>query len=191
MFRRRIMVDSQQTFSPKAPDIMQKMTAKEVIKALNLQPHPEEGGYFVETHRTEEKHAAEHLPGRYAGDRHHSTAIYYLLTPETFSHMHRLISDEVFHFYLGDPCEMLQLHPDGSGEYITLGNDLTDGHRPQVIVPRDSWQGMRLLPGGTFGLMGCTVAPGFEFSDYSHATREDLLKCYPDFAEGIIRLTAE
>ena len=69
--------------------------------------------------------------------------------------MHRLVTDEVFHFYAGDPCEMIRLYPDGSGETVLFGNDLTLGQRPQVRVPRNVWQGMRLLPGGTFALMGC------------------------------------
>lgn len=168
---------------------MNKISVKEVIDILDLVPHPEEGGFFVETHRSDEMVAADMLPTRYEGERCHGTAIYYLLTPETYSHMHRLKSDEIFHFYLGDPCEMTQLHPDGSGEVVTLGADLVAGHRPQVIVPRHSWQGMRLLPGGTFGLMGCTVAPGFEFVDYDHGGRKELIAQYPDFAEQITRLT--
>lgn len=168
---------------------MKKLSVQEVIDSLSLIPHPEEGGFFVETHRSDEKVATDALPSRYDGERCHGTAIYYLLTPETYSHMHRLKSDEIFHFYLGDPCEMTQLHPDGSGEVVTLGSDLAAGQRPQVIVPRHSWQGMRLLPGGSFGLMGCTVAPGFEFVDYDHGTRDALLEQYPDFSEQIIRLT--
>lgn len=170
---------------------MKKLSAQEVIDTLGLLPHPEEGGYFIETHRASEMLGQADLDSRYEGERCHSTAIYYLLTPETYSHMHLLQSDEIFHFYLGDPCEMLQLHPDGRGEVIVLGNDLVAGQRPQVIVPRGSWQGMRLLPGGTFGLMGCTVAPGFEFVDYAHGVRSELLKQYPDFETEIRRLTAD
>lgn len=168
---------------------MRKLTPQEVIDILNLVPHPEEGGHFIETHRSDEM--MDGAPLRYEGERCHGTAIYYMLTPETYSHMHRLKSDEIFHFYLGDPCEMTQLHPDGSGELVILGQDLATGQRPQVIVPRHSWQGMRLLPGGSFGLLGCTVAPGFEFEDYDHGSREELVAQYPDFAEQIIRLTAE
>lgn len=168
---------------------MTKLTAQKVIDILNLEPHPEEGGFFVETHRAEETHPAEALPGRYDGARCHATAIYYLLTPQTFSHMHVLQSDEVFHFYMGDPCEMVQLHPDGAGEVVVLGTDLAAGQRPQVRVPRGSWQGMRLLPGGEFGLMGCTVAPGFEFADYAHGARAELVARWPEYAEHITRLT--
>lgn len=170
---------------------MSKPTAKDIIDLLGLVPHPKEGGWFLETHRSTESLARDVLPDRYTGDRCHSTAIYYMLTPETYSHMHRLLSDEVFHFYAGDPCEMLRLHPDGTGETVILGNDLMRGEKPQVRVPCASWQGMRLLPGGTFGLMGCTVAPGFEYVDYAHGTRAELVAQYPDFKEQIIRLTAK
>jgi len=170
---------------------MNTLSAKEVIETLGLQPHPEEGGFFIETHRSGESYGKDVLPTRYVGERCHSTAIYYLLTPETFSHMHLLQSDEIFHFYLGDPCEMLQLHPDGSGETIVFGNDLAAGQRPQIRVPLGSWQGMRLLPGGSFGLMGCTVAPGFEFVDYAHGSRKELQMQHPDFAKEIEILTAK
>lgn len=166
-------------------------TAQQVIDHLGLIPHPEEGGWFLETHRSEESFTQEILPKRYSGNRCHSTAIYYLLTPDTYSHMHRLVTDEIFHFYAGDPCEMLQLHPNGNGEIITLGNDLLSDQKPQVRVPSSSWQGMRLLPGGTFALMGCTVAPGFEFADYSHGTRHDLIEKFPDFEVQISRLTTK
>ncbi|MDD3311307.1 cupin domain-containing protein [Pseudodesulfovibrio sp.] len=166
-----------------------KITAREIIDILGLTPHPEEGGFFSETHRSAEILEANVLPLRYGSPRRHSTAIYYLLTPETYSHLHRLETDEVFHFYLGDPCEMLRLHPDGRGETVPLGQDLASGQRPQVVVPRGVWQGMRLVPGGTFALMGCTVAPGFEYEDYAHGSRAELLERYPDFAELIRLLT--
>ncbi|MEZ7198296.1 cupin domain-containing protein [Pseudodesulfovibrio karagichevae] len=165
-------------------------TAGEIIEYLGLSPHPEEGGWFLETHRADESLAREILPGRYTGPRTMGTAIYYLLTPDTYSHMHRLISDETFHFYAGGPCEMLQLHPDGSGETIVFGNDVLAGQRPQIVVPRGSWQGLRLLPGADFALMGCTVAPGFEYADYAHGERAVLVARYPEFRDWIVRLTA-
>lgn len=167
---------------------MKRQSAQDIIDLLGLQPHPEEGGFFIETHRDDEP--LSNAPARYEGSRCHSTAIYYLLTQETYSHMHLLQSDEIFHFYAGDPCEMLQLHPDGSGETILFGNDLTAGKRPQVRVPRGSWQGMRLIPGGEFALMGCTVSPGFEFADYAHGVRNELIEKYPDFENSIRILTA-
>ena len=170
---------------------MKNITAKDVIAMLGLVPHPEEGGWFLETHRSSELFDQNALPGWYAGPRCLSTAIYYLLTPETYSHMHRLKTDEIFHFYAGHPCEMVQLHPDGTGETVVFGNVLSLGQKPQVRVPRNSWQGMRLMPGGAFALMGCTVAPGFEFADYAHGDRSALVAEYPDFTDNIIRLTSE
>jgi predicted cupin superfamily sugar epimerase len=121
------------------------LTADQIKTLFNLKPHPEEGGFFVETYRSTETLSRELLPNRYKGDRSFSTAIYYLLTPGTFSTIHRLRSDEVFHFYLGDPVEMLQLWPDGSGRILILGSDILNGMEPQVIVPRGVWQGARLL----------------------------------------------
>lgn len=168
---------------------MTRLSAQAIIHTLGLEPHPEEGGFFIETHRSAEIYTKETLPERYPGDRCHSTAIYYMLTPQTYSHMHRLKTTEIFHFYAGDPCEMIQLHADGTGETVLLGNDFAAGQRPQVIVPAGSWQGMRLLPGGEYCLMGCTVAPGFEFEDYAHGSRTELLQQFPDFKEQIIRLT--
>ncbi|HTD54861.1 MAG TPA: cupin domain-containing protein, partial [Silvibacterium sp.] len=115
--------------------------------------------------------------------------IYYLLEPGTFSEMHRLASDEIFHFYYGDPVEMLQLLPDGSGQTIVLGSDLSRGQHPQLIVPKDVWQGSRLLPGGNVALLGCTVSPGFDYADYETGSRADLTLSYPQYAELIEILT--
>ena len=165
------------------------MTAKEVIALLGLKPHPQEGGFFSETYRAGEVIPPGVLPTRYAGPRAFGTSIYYLLTATTFSAMHRLQSDEVFHFYLGDPVEMLQLSIDGTGQTVLLGGDLLAGMRPQVIVPRGVWQGSRLLAGGTFALLGATVAPGFEFVDYEHGRRVDLIRSHPQFREEIVALT--
>lgn len=170
---------------------MQRPSAQEIINALGLTPHPEEGGFFIETHRSQELFSKVQLPDRYVGDRCHSTAIYYLLTPETYSHMHRLKTDEFFHFYMGDRCEMTQLHPDGSGETFRFGTNLLAGEQVQVKVPAHSWQGMRLMSGGEFALMGCTVAPGFEFVDYDHGGRAELLAQYPDFSKQIKMLTTD
>lgn len=162
-------------------------TAEELIRYLGLQPHPKEGGYFRETYRAAESLAA--APARYQGPRLASTAIYYLLTPATYSALHRLQSDEVFHFYLGDPIRMLQLDPDGQGRTVVLGADVLNGQHPQLVVPRGIWQGSCLEPGGAFALMGCTVAPGFEYVDYESGDRQTLTAQYPVFADMIRRLT--
>ena len=165
------------------------LTAERIIALLNLILHPKEGGYFRETYRSSETVPEKTLPSRYKGIRSFATAIYYLLTPETFSTMHRLQSDEIFHFYLGDPVEMLQLWPDGIGKTVILGSDLLRGMQPQLIVPRGVWQGARLLKNGKFALLGATVSPGFELADYEAGERDDLIKSYPQFREWIIALT--
>lgn len=161
-------------------------TADDVIAALGLIPHPMEGGFFVETYRSAVRVPRALLPGC-AGDRDIGTAIYYLLTPTSVSVMHRLPLDEVFHFYLGDPVEMLQLRPDGSGTLLTLGTDLAAGERPQAVVRGGVWQGSVLAPGGQFALIGATMAPGFDYADYEHGRREPLVAAYPDFADAIGR----
>lgn len=165
------------------------MTADEIRRLLKLEPHPCEGGWFRQTWRSEEEilHAA--LPSRYSAARAAGTCIYYLLEPGTFSEMHRLASDEIFHFYYGDPVEMLQLLPDGSGRTVILGNDLARSQHPQLIVPKNVWQGSRLLPGGEVALLGCTVSPGFDYADYETGRRAELTRDYPPFAELIESLT--
>jgi len=166
------------------------MTAGEVKELLGLEPHPREGGWFIQTYAASESIPAEvFASARYGGQRRCSTAIYYLLEPDTFSEMHRLRSDEIFHFYAGDAVEMLQLAPDGTGRTIVIGNDLVRGQRPQVAVERGVWQGSRLAPGGAWALLGCTVAPGFEYEDYDSAGRDELTARWPEFADWIAALT--
>jgi len=149
------------------------LNAEHIIEFFGMKPLPGEGGFYVETYRASEKidHSAE-----YSGERAFSTAILYLLTPETFSNLHRLKSDEIFHFYLGDSVTMLQLRPDGSGKVITLGPDIINGQCVQVTVTRNTWQGSFLNQGGSFALLGTTVAPGFELTDFEPAKRNELLK---------------
>lgn len=166
-------------------------TAEEIISFFGMKPLPEEGGYYTETYRCAEKIARANLPERYTGDRNFGTAILYLLTPDTFSRLHRLKSDEIFHFYSGDPVTMLQLHPDGSSEVITLGRDILNGRHIQVTVPRENWQGCFLNPPGKFALMGTTVTPGFESADFESADREKLLEKYPAQQNLIVQLTPE
>jgi predicted cupin superfamily sugar epimerase len=166
------------------------MTAEDVKKLLGLAPHPREGGWYVRTYEAEEMVAAEAFAGgQYAGARRTGTAIYYLLEPQTFSEMHCLKSDEVFHFYAGDAVEMLQLTMDGRGERVVIGNDLVQGQRPQAVVRRGVWQGSRLVEGGRWALLGCTVSPGFEFEDYEKGERVALCRRWPEFAEEICALT--
>ena len=166
-------------------------TAREIIDALGLRPHPIEGGFFRETYRSAGAVPAAVLPEGYrsATGRSFGTAIYYLLTPETFSELHRLPTEEVFHLYLGGPVRMLQLGPDGQGREIVIGTDILAGQQPQVVVPPGVWQGSRLEPGVDFALLGATMAPGFDYADYEQGGRGDLIALYPEFAEVIRILT--
>jgi predicted cupin superfamily sugar epimerase len=164
------------------------MTDDDVIRLLNLQPHPVEGGFFRETYRAADRLPASALP-RHRADRSVSTAIYYLLKPGHVSELHVLPGDEVFHFYLGGPVRMLQLWPDGSGREVVLGPDLAAGQVPQLVVPGGVWQGTHLLGETGFALLGCTVAPGFDYTDYRSATRAELAAKWPAHAELITRLT--
>jgi uncharacterized protein len=162
------------------------VTVEQIKSLLHLQPLSAEGGYFAEVYRSEEQIPPSALPNRYGTGRSFGTAIYYVLTLDTFSAMHRLLTDEIYHFYLGEPVEMLQLWPDGSSKLLTLGPDILNGMRPQVVVPSGVWQGSRLAPGGKFALMGTTMAPGFDPGDYEGGVREELAGRYPA-AAGIVR----
>ncbi len=155
------------------------MTAQAVIDLLQLVPLDGEGGYFRETYRS-----ATVKDGRAL-----STAIYYMLTANTVSLFHRLKSDEIWHFYQGDVVELVMLHPDSSVEVVDLGTNLTLGQRSQVVIPAGTWQGARLADGGAWSLMGCTVAPGFEFADWELAERDLLQQQYPGAGKWIDRLT--
>ncbi len=159
------------------------MTAGEIKKLLNLSPHPLEGGSYRRTYTSA---ATIALP---RGQRAAGTAIYYLLEPGAFSEMHVLDSDEIFHFYLGDPVEMIQLYPDGHSVVLTLGQDLQAGEQVQVVVPAGVWQGTRLIGDGKVALMGCTVTPGFDFADYRNASADELIAKWPHEADRIRALT--
>jgi predicted cupin superfamily sugar epimerase len=159
------------------------MTAEEIKVLLKLVPHPVEGGSF---RRTYTSGGAVELT---RGVRALGSAIYYLLEAGTFSEMHILDSDEIFHFYLGDPIEMLQLFPDGSFAVLTLGTDLMAGQRVQVVVPAGVWQGTRLVGSGRVALLGCSVIPGFDYADYRNASYAELAAKWPEQAERIQALT--
>jgi predicted cupin superfamily sugar epimerase len=167
------------------------LTAREIIDALGLQPHPIEGGFFHETYRSAGTIPTAALPECYrsASERSFGTAIYYLLTAETFSELHRLPTEEVFHLYLGGPVRMLQLGPDGQGRELVIGADIRAGQRPQVVVPPGVWQGSRVEPGVAFALLGATMAPGFDYADYEQGRRADLIAQFPEHAELIRELT--
>lgn len=164
------------------------MTAEKFIEMLDLKPLPGEGGFYRETWKSAEKLETGCLPGHYKTSRVFSTCIYYLLIPDSFSALHALPTEEIWHFYLGDPIEQLQLFPDGSGKIVEIGNDFSAGQTPQVIVPKGVWQGSKLKKGGKFALVGTTMSPGFEFEDYLPGNKVELLRKYPSFANLINQL---
>ena len=165
------------------------MDIREIIERLGLQPHPAEGGLFAETYRGNEVIEIDALPERYGRAKAFSSAIYYLLTPGVFSAMHSLLSDEVYHFYLGDTVEMLNLFPDGSHKVLSLGSDILNGELPQLVVPQRVWQGSRLKEGGRYALLGTTVAPAFDYEDFELGRRSELVCRYPECAQLIEALT--
>lgn len=159
--------------------------ADAIIERLGLQPHPERG-YFRETYRASQ--AVE--SGTHAGARSASTAIYFLVTAsEPATHLHRLRSDEVFHLYDGGPLEIVRLFPDGRWDAARLGMNLDAGERPQIVVPAGTWFGTVLDTGASHCLVGCTVAPGFEFADFELAQGAELEARYPGAADRIRRMS--
>ena len=159
------------------------MTAEEIKHLLKLRAHPMEGGFFRRTYTSELFVETER------GKRHAGTTIYYLLEPGTFSEMHKLPSDEIFHFYLGDPVEMLQLWPGGKTKTIVLGHDLAAGQHVQLTVPADVWQGTKLIGDGQVALLGCSVYPGFDFKDYTRGSYAELSAQWTSETERIRALT--
>jgi predicted cupin superfamily sugar epimerase len=159
------------------------MTADEIKTLLKLEPHPVEGGFFRRTYSSRESVELAR------GVRSAGTAIYYLLEQGSFSEMHVLESDEIFHFYLGDPVEMLQLYSDGRSAVFTLGSDLAAGQQVQIVVQAGVWQGTRLVGDGKVALLGCTVTPGFDFVDYRDGSYAELVAKWPEETERIRALT--
>ena len=157
---------------------------EKIIKKFNLTSLEDEGGYFTETYRSEEIILKEHLPLRYKSARNFSTSILYLITPDNFSALHKVASDEMFHFYMGDQVIMLNLFESGKGQIIKMGSNIFSGEQIQYLVPKNTWQGAKLAKGGKFALLGTTVSPGFEYEDFVQAKtyKNEILKQYPDFA---------
>lgn len=160
------------------------MNVTELIEQLQLAPHPE-GGYFRETYRAAESVGATALFRRFTGERSISTAIYFLLEAGQCSHLHRIRSDEVWHFYAGDPLDVMEI--DGAGELKVTR--IGTGGVYQHVVPAGVWFGAAPAEGGRFALVGCTVAPGFDFADFELADRAALLREYPRHQDWIRRLT--
>lgn len=161
---------------------MSTLDAALVAEVLGLEPLGFEGGFYRETYRSAHRLEVAALPEGYPGARSAATAILYMLGPDSRSLMHRLRTDEVYHFYLGDPVELLLIHPDGSDELVRLGPNILSGERVQAVVPAGTWQGSSLAPGGRFALMGTTMSPGFDLADFELGRRADLLLAHPHLA---------
>lgn len=169
-------------------DILMK-PASYWIEKYQLLPHPE-GGYYAETYRAAETIPHQVLPSRFAGDRAFSTGIYFLLESHHFSAFHRIQADEMWHFYAGDALEVFVIDAhSGTLDVIRLGNNPENGETFQAVVPAGAWFASRPASGSSYALVGCTVAPGFDFADFEMADREALTQAYPQHAGLIAGLT--
>ena len=164
-------------------------TAQEYIQHLQLQQHPE-GGWFREVYRADELIPQAGLPDRFDGDRTFSTAIYFLLNQTEFSALHRIRQDEVWHFYDGAPLTIHQISPEGDYSTTRLGRNVHDGEALMAIVPAGCFFGATVDDPASFSVVGCTVAPGFDFADFEMPTRKELLARFPQQREVIEQLTS-
>ena len=149
-------------------------TVDELVKFYDMKPHPE-GGYYVETYRSSISYETTR------GPRVASTAILFLITKDSISHFHRLTSDEGWHFYEGDPLRLLQIAPDGTLTETIMGRQMLKGQKVQHIVPAVDWFASTSF--GEYSLVGCTVAPGFEFADFEMGKKAELVKEFPQHAK--------
>jgi predicted cupin superfamily sugar epimerase len=163
------------------------MTSTNLIKYLQLQPHPE-GGYYKETYRSSGMIASQCLPPIFGGDRHYTTAIYFLLHQGDFSAFHRIKSDECWHFYEGGTLLIHVIDPFGTYTCTQLGKNLDQGDRYQFVVPAGSWFASEPALGSDFALVGCTVSPGFDFADFELANADTLIENHLQHKELLLRL---
>jgi uncharacterized protein len=163
------------------------MDAGYFIRHLQLQPHPE-GGFFNETYRSKATIPSQALPANFTGDRSYSTAIYFLLQQGDYSAFHRIQSDECWHFYDGGTLLIHIIDQEGEYSCIRLGRQIDQGETFQFVVPALSWFASEPAPGVDLALVGCTVAPGFDFADFEMAKEETLLDLYPQHRSVISRL---
>jgi predicted cupin superfamily sugar epimerase len=163
---------------------------KELVQKFDLLPHPE-GGYYKEVYRSEGVIAQSQLGNQFSGDRNYCTSIYFLLTSANFSGFHRIKQDEVWHFYQGSPLQIHVIHPNGQYELHRIGFDLTQNLTPQFVVPAGAWFASSVENENDFSLVGCTVAPGFDFDDFELAKRTELIALYPQHAQIITQLTKQ
>lgn len=164
--------------------MVESAEVRELIEHFGLEPLPVEGGYYRVSYTSTESFPWK-APDGSVVDRSVGSGIYYLITPRSWSAIHMLTADELWHFYFGDPVEQLQLNRDGTGRVVRLGRDWRAGEVQQLPVESGVWQGTRLSPGGSYALLGTSVHPGYIPSDYKHGNVDDLCASYPAWAEQI------
>lgn len=164
------------------------MIAQEIIEQLGLQEHPE-GGYFKETYRSKGIISNDELGDKFVGDRNQCTGIYFLLTSEKFSAFHKVNQDEMWHYYKGAPIKLHTITSDGSYSFVMIGNDFEIGETPQHVVKGGDWFAAEVVDENTYCLVGCTVAPGFDFADFTLPKRQELIELFPEHKTVINRLT--
>lgn len=155
------------------------MTAEQVIEALGLEPLTVEGGYFKSIYVSRESYLHKNLPKRFDGDRHYQSAIYFLITENSFSPFHKINNNEVWTFCAGDPAVQTTIDKEGHLKQITFGHDILQGQAIFNAIPAESWQSTRMHPGGKWALFALSTAPAFEYSDYTGAADAEILKKYP------------
>jgi predicted cupin superfamily sugar epimerase len=166
------------------------MTVETLVKELDLLPHPE-GGYYKETYRSEGTIAQACLSSDFSGERNMATGIYFLIEKENFSALHKIKSDETWHFYYGDALEVIEINEQGDLIITKIGSNILKGETFQYTVKANTWFGSRVSANGNFSLVGCTVYPGFDFNDFELAKRDDLIKLFPKHQTIITELTRE
>jgi uncharacterized protein len=169
---------------------MSEFTVEQLVRRLQLARHPE-GGWFRESYRSSQVVSATSLPERFGGVRSYCTSIYFLLERGDISALHRIKSDEIWHFYAGATLTVQVITPEGAHLEMRLGSDLASGASFQAVVPAGCWFGAEVSGTGDYSLVGCTVAPGFDFADFEMGERDELLRHYPAHAEMIRRLTSQ
>lgn len=166
------------------------MTVETLVKELNLLPHPE-GGYYKEAYRSEGIISNSCLSPEFKGDRNMATGIYFLIEKGNFSALHKIKSDETWHFYYGDALEVIEINEQGILTITKIGSNLSNGETFQYTVKANTWFGSRVSDGGSFSLVGCTVYPGFDFNDFELASKQDLIKHFPQHNQLISELTRQ
>ncbi len=160
------------------------------IDRLSLSPHPE-GGYYRVTYQSSLTIVQNALPALYQGDRSACTAIYFLLAGSEFSAFHRIASDELWHFYAGSGLIVYVIDAEGNYSELQLGSAFEAGEVFQAVVKAGCWFASRLKDPAGFALVGCTVAPGFDFADFELAKRVELAAVYPKHRKLIEELTRQ